>query len=78
VYETDVSDEELAVIRAIEAEPAPTDEAGRRFRRLFNEIERLRGDLARAEQQPSSSEAARIKTGYRGGWGGGGEAESPS
>ena len=70
MYDADVSDEELAVIRAIEAEPTPTDETGKRFRRLFNEIERLRGDLTRAKQDLSSSEAARIKTGYRGGWGG--------
>ena len=68
MYETDVSAEDLAVIRAIEAEPTPSNDTGRRFRRLFNEIDLLSARLHMVENQLSSSESARIKTGYRGGW----------
>jgi hypothetical protein len=69
MYETDVSDEEIAVIQALEAEPTPTSETGRRFRRLFNAIEYLEMQVGRLEKRLETSERARIKTGYRGGWG---------
>ena len=69
MYETDVPDETLAEIRAAEADFIPASLSGKRFRRLFNEIERLKIEVADLGQRLSSSEAARVKTGYRGGWG---------
>lgn len=44
-YTTHVSDEPLAIIRANEADPNDASLATARFRRLFNEIERLTGLL---------------------------------
>ena len=45
-YTSDVSDEPLSVIQANECEYRLSTLATRRFRRVFNEIESLRGELA--------------------------------
>jgi hypothetical protein len=69
MYESGVSREALATIQTAEANPEPTNKTGRRFRRLFNEIEALRLRLDSLGNRLSSSEESRVKLGYRGGWG---------
>ena len=69
MYESGVSRETLATIQAAEADPEPTSKTGRRFRRLFNEIEALQLRVGSLSNSLSSSEQSRVKLGYRGGWG---------
>jgi hypothetical protein len=55
--------ETLAEIRAAEADPAHRSITGKRFRRLFNEIERLRQQVTSLQQQLSLSSQSRKGSG---------------